>query len=268
MKIKLKNLKRIIVEALTKVEPQLSVIGKFPTKEYPDAVLIGPEDTKRIIQSLKVSLKYKTKLQYVWKESKAGLSDSIYSIGDLTNGNGDPFTYKKISGNKYRVISGPVPKTIGKVFNLSPEPAVPVDLKSESEDQSTPNSRKNSEPASILSMKLKEYAKKYLDPNKQEIFNKWNLLYANREKTLKEYASNHRELIKNEIRRLNEIAIEVIKNSNAISTFRAPAELLEYYAIDINDEDELNNSIDEISNYVGREILYSSELESELNSLQ
>jgi hypothetical protein len=43
---------------------------------------------------------------------------------------GDPFTYESLGGNRYRVISGPLPRTIGKIFTLNPplpEPIFPSD---------------------------------------------------------------------------------------------------------------------------------------------
>jgi hypothetical protein len=144
MKIKMSLLKKIIKESvLLEQMTKSNEMAKFQltrgavrastamkSKDNPNALQILPDDRAKIEVTLTVAKgsKYYGKPHFIWSESKfgTGASDKLYVIGSLTNGNGDPFTYEKVSGNKYRVISGPVSKTIGKTFTLDPVPTVPV----------------------------------------------------------------------------------------------------------------------------------------------
>lgn len=138
MKIKLSLLKKIIkesvlLEQMTQPNPLLktylgtnvvSASTAMKSTDNPDAFQIFPEDRKKLEITLRVpsGSKYYGKPHFIWKESQVGASDKLYQVGSLTNGNGDPFTYEKVAGNKFRVISGPASKAIGKTFTLSPAP--------------------------------------------------------------------------------------------------------------------------------------------------
>ena len=138
MKIKLSLLKKIIkesvlLEQMTQPNPLLktylgtnvvSASTAMKSTDNPDAFQIFPEDRKKLEITLRVpsGSKYYGKPHFIWKESQVGASDKLYQVGSLTNGNGDPFTYEKVAGNKFRVVSGPVSKAIGKTFTLSPAP--------------------------------------------------------------------------------------------------------------------------------------------------
>ena len=144
MKVKMSLLKKIIresvlLENLNEPNPYIKTLINLNAVsastamkglDNPEALAIMPEDRKRLEVTLRVQpgSKYYGKTHFIWSGSKVGAPDMFYLIGSFTNGNGDPFTYEKVSGNKYRVISGPVSKTIGKTFSLNPAPAVPVKL--------------------------------------------------------------------------------------------------------------------------------------------
>ena len=81
---------------------------------------------------------------YIWSESEgAGISDgNLRTAGSFyKKGSGDPYTYEKVSGNTYRVISGPLNKgkyksgktigtrPIGATFTMKdpPEP-IPIEI--------------------------------------------------------------------------------------------------------------------------------------------
>jgi len=239
MKLNRTQIRRIILEELTSSSPPIAIKGLKPTNEFPDAVLVAPIDAKNLISKLKVSSKYKTSLQYVWKDSKVGIADAnLYNIGELTNGNGDPFTYNKV-GSKFRVISGPMPKTIGKIFSLSPEPSVKtLDL------MQTPA---QAESKDILGMKLHEYTN-LLSPEKKNIFNQWGIFSTNLNMTVSEWLSNDKKIIKKHMLDFQNIASDVKDKKSQSGAFRAPINLIDAYIAGPDDENALEevyeNAID------------------------
>ena len=222
MRIKRKILRKIILEAITTTrQGTIAVKGMMPTKQYPEAIMVTLEDTKKLIKALSVTSKYKTKPQYIWKDSKAGASEKLYTVGELTNGNGDPFTYNK-EGNKYRVISGPEPKTIGKFFTMDPPPSINT-ANLETEDTEV-SARQN-----VLDMTMEEYSK-FLNPKQKNIFDNWPIFSTNANKTVFDWFTNYAEIIRKDMEGQKEAAIHVKKNpkKNA-GVFRAPITLINAY---------------------------------------
>jgi len=131
MKIKMSLLKKIIKESvllekedMTRSSGRAIAASKITAKDNPNALMVNKNESDRVQTALKV--KNRGMFYYVWSGAKeAGISGApLYMLGSLTNGNGDPYTYEKVPGNKYRVISGPKSSTIGKTFTLDPAPAV------------------------------------------------------------------------------------------------------------------------------------------------
>jgi hypothetical protein len=222
MRIKRKILRKIILEAITTTrQGTIAVKGMMPTKQYPEAVMVTLEDTKKLIKALSVTSKYKTKPQYIWKDSKAGASEELYTVGELTNGNGDPFTYNK-EGNKYRVISGPEPKTIGKLFTMDPPPSINTDnLEAGATEVSA---RQN-----VLDMTMEEY-REFLNPNQKNIFDNWPIFATNAKKTVLDWFSNDAEIIRKDMEDGQAAAIYVKEHPKKAGVFRAPIDLIDAYA--------------------------------------
>ena len=135
MKIKLSQLKKLIRESVLFEQQEMSksstlvvTASSIKSKDNSEAIALKPNEAQRVQAGLGV--KNKSSFYYVWTGAKkAGIADApIYMIGTLTNGNGDPYTYEKVSGVMYRVISGPVSKTIGKTFKFDPAPGVSVEI--------------------------------------------------------------------------------------------------------------------------------------------
>lgn len=135
MKIKLSQLKKLIRESVLFEKQEMSksstlavTASTIKSKDNSEAIALKPNEAQRVQAGLGV--KNKSSFYYVWTGAKkAGIADApIYMIGTLTKGNGDPYTYEKVSGVMYRVISGPVSKTIGKTFKFDPAPGVSVEI--------------------------------------------------------------------------------------------------------------------------------------------
>ena len=58
---------------------------------------------------------------FVWKDSDTSV-DGLYRLGAFQGNKGDPYTYDKVSGSMYRVISGPKRGPIGKTFRPKTTP--------------------------------------------------------------------------------------------------------------------------------------------------
>lgn len=99
-------------------------------KDNPEALLVFSKDRDRIVDMLKIRSKYADAKYYVWKDSKPGSVDGVtsrlqkdyYSLGNYKGSPGDPYTYDKVSGSLYRVISGPKSSPIGKTFRPKTTP--------------------------------------------------------------------------------------------------------------------------------------------------
>jgi len=219
MRITRRQLRRIILEAITDApEGGIPVKGGSPTIDYPEAVMIS--DAKELISALGVTSRYKERPQYIWKDATSGILESgLYLTGDLTKGAGDPYTYRK-SGSKYRVISGPDPKVIGKTFSLSPPPSVEV---------VSPEPELAAKKESVLDMKLDDYYE-LLDVGQQPVFNRWAVFWRNREMKLRDFMLNSDEIIKTNIEDLRNVAKAVQAGEQPSSSFRAPTVLIPFYA--------------------------------------
>lgn len=258
MKIKRKLLKKIILEALTSsTERGMAVKGMMPTSRYPDAVMVSLEDTKKLISVLGVTSKYKTKPQYVWKDAALPAGD-LYGVGELTNGNGDPYTYSKV-GSKYRVVTGPEAKTIGKVFSMDPPPQEQVlEVPEVSADE--PMAR----PVNVLDMSMKDYANLYLQPEQLRIFNVWPIFSQNKDMTVQTWLSKDKEIIRDAVNFSQATAQRIQQGEAAVGGLRAPASLVNAYAAGSDNEeamrliyktaldtiitDELKTAVEEMSN--------------------
>ena len=99
-------------------------------KDNSEALLVFAKDRDRIVDMLKIRSKYADAKYYVWKDSKPGSVDGVtsrlqkdyYSLGSYKGSPGDPYTYDKVSGSLYRVISGPKSSPIGKTFRPKTTP--------------------------------------------------------------------------------------------------------------------------------------------------
>lgn len=138
MKLTRRHVRKIIMEAISKSTGGLSVIG-LPDSTHPsNSQAVKIEDTSRdkIVKALGVTSTSGKGAHYVWSKNvnpyfKDPASDTqkleiesepskrvIYSVGAVTSGTGDPFTFDKVSDGRYRVISGPVAKSIGKIYKV------------------------------------------------------------------------------------------------------------------------------------------------------
>lgn len=218
MRITRRQLRRIILEAISDApEGGIPVKGGLPTRDYPEAVMIL--DAKELTSALGVTSRYKDLPQYIWKDATSGiLGSDLYMTGDLTNGAGDPYTYRK-SGSKYRVISGPDPKAIGKTFSLSPAPSVEV---------VSPKTKMTTRKIDISNITLGEY-KKFLTAKQQAVFEAWPIFKTNEEMLLRDFMKikNLKELAINQVKKLQYIAKD---ENRQPGSFRAPASLINIYA--------------------------------------
>jgi len=133
MKITRNKLRKLIYETILREQQQLStagarllpVTGLVAHPDNSDAIEIADYDIPKYAKLLRITSRYKNGPFYVWKDSKfsGALRDTVdpttYQLGLLGN-IGDPFTYNSVGGDRYRVISGPLPETIGKIFTLEP----------------------------------------------------------------------------------------------------------------------------------------------------
>lgn len=260
MKIKLSLLKKIIkesvlLEQMTQPNPLLktylgtnvvSASTAMKSTDNPDAFQIFPEDRKKLEITLRVpsGSKYYGKPHFIWKESQVGASDKLYQVGSLTNGNGDPFTYEKVAGSKYRVISGPVSKTIGKTFTLSPAPEEKVLLpkpKPEPNVGETEVAREDDGSvetildSSALEV-LKDSAERYEQAGMNEmtkIIRNWpltNETLVKPEYSLGEYLELIERLVNQNMQTSIEAAKEVQSGRKKPGVFTPPQNLLDAYA--------------------------------------
>lgn len=260
MKIKMSLLKKIIkesvlLEQMSKTNPLLktylgtNAVSASPvmkSADNPDAFQILPEDRKKLEVTLRVPAgsKYYGKPHFIWKESQVGASDKLYNVGSFTNGNGDPFTYEKVSGNKFQVISGPVSKAIGKTFTLSPAPEVKVLLpkpKAEPDVGETDLAREDDGSvetildSSALEV-LKDSAERYEQAGMDEmtkIIRNWpltNETLVKPEYSLGEYLEVIERLVSQNMQASTEVAKEVKAGRKKPSVFTPPQNLLDAYA--------------------------------------
>lgn len=255
MRIKRKFLKRIILEAMTgSTQGGLAVKGMMPTSQHPDAVMVALEDTKKLIRILGVTSGYKTKPQYIWKDSKVGASEKLYAVGELTNGNGDPFTYNK-EGNKYRVISGPEPKTIGKVFSLSPPPSVEVEDTEDSESLQTKFAE------SLLEISMEDYANLYLTPEQLNVFNSWPIFSMHKNLSVQEWFSRDKEIIRKAVENGQAAAQRIRSGEAQPGALRAPVNLIDAYAAGPDDQQAMERVYQ-----TARETIITDELKKEFEN--
>ncbi|GEM_PF-4013303 len=252
MRVKRKILRQIILEAITSTrQGAIAVKGTMASRQYPEAIIVALEDTKKLIKALSVTSKYKTKPQYVWKGSKIGASEKLYAVGELTNGNGDPFTYNK-EGNKYRVVSGPEPKTIGKIFTMDPPPAL-------STDNLEAGDTEVSARQDVLKMSLGDYAENYLSTDQQRIFNNWPIFSRHKNKSVLEWFSNDEEIIKDSFKINQEVAQRIQSGTLQPGALRAPTNLIDAYAKGLEDQDALATVYQ-----TARDVIFTKELKDAL----
>lgn len=281
MKIKMSLLKKIIKESVLleqMVEPNpllklalgtnaVSASPVMKSSDNPDAFQILPEDRKKLEVTLRVPAesKYYGKPHFIWKESQTGASDKLYNIGSLTTGNGDPFTYEKVSGNKFRVISGPVSKTIGKTFTLSPAPKTKVELPKPDTGETDLAREDDGSEETILDSSALEVFKDAADrfdtagmSDMSRIIKNWSLTnetLVKREYSLGEYLELIERLISQNLEPSSSVAREVKARKKPSNAFTPPQNLLDSYA---------NGDVDAITSYIINDILgdYTQEIET------
>ena len=150
MKTTRRQIKKIIKEAISHEIGKIYVVAdkKDVAPDNSSALKVSDNSQAKLINKLGVTSSKGKKPHYVWAQSEfplmrtsqslkalgispeesRGETRSIYKLGEFTSGRGDPFTFDKISNGKYRVISGPTSKSIGKIYsipdeNLSPSAA-------------------------------------------------------------------------------------------------------------------------------------------------
>lgn len=258
MKIKMSLLKKIIKESVLleqMVEPNpliklalgtnaVRASTAMKSADNADAFQILPDDRKKLEITLRVpsGSKYYGKPHFIWKESQIGASDKLYNIGSLTTGNGDPFTYEKISGNKYRVISGPVSKTIGKTFALSTPPKTKVELPKPDMGETDLAREDDGSVETILDSSALEVFKDAADRYKTagedqmaRIIRNWSLTneaLVKPEYSLGEYLKLIERLINQNLEPSNATAREVKAGKKSPNAFTPPQNLLDAYASD------------------------------------
>jgi len=152
MKITRRQIRKVIKEALAHEVGTIYVVAdkKEVASDNASAIKVSDISQEKLISKLGITSAKGKNPHYVWTQSEfptmrnissilptldispedaLGETRSIYEIGKFTSGRGDPFTFDKISNGKYRVISGPISKSIGKIYsipdeNLSPSPEV------------------------------------------------------------------------------------------------------------------------------------------------
>lgn len=255
MKIKMSLLKKIIKESFLleqMVEPNpliklalgtnaVRASTAMKSSDNANAFQILPDDRKKLEITLRVpsGSKYYGKPHFIWKESQTGASDKLYNIGSLTTGNGDPFTYEKVSGNKYRVITGPVSKTIGKIFTLSPPPKTKVELPKPDTDETDLAREDDGSIETILDSSalavFKEAADKYKKEGDQTsiVIRNWaltNEALVKPEYSLGEYLQLIERLISQNLEPSSSVAREVKAGRKSANSFTPPQNLLDAYA--------------------------------------
>lgn len=258
MKIKMSLLKKIIkesvlLEQMGETNPLLklalgtnavSASKAMKSSDNPSAFQILPDDRKKLEITLRVpsGSKYYGKPHFIWSEANVGASDKLYNIGSLTTGNGDPFTYEKVSGSKYRVISGPVSKTIGKTFTLSPPPKNKVQLpKDESdvgetdlarEDDGSVETILDSSALEVFNEAADRYEQAGLD-GMARIIRNWpltNRSLVKPEYSLGEYLKLIERLINQNLEPSSAVAKQVKAGKKEKNVFTPPQNLLDAYA--------------------------------------
>lgn len=258
MKIKMSLLKKIIKESFLleqMVEPNpliklalgtnvVRASTAMKSSDNADAFQILPDDRKKLEITLRVpsGSKYYGKPHFIWKESQTGASDKLYNIGSLTTGNGDPFTYEKVSGNKYRVITGPVSKTIGKTFTLSPPPKTKVELPKPDTGETDLAREDDGSVETILDSSalevFKDAADKYKTSGEDQmarIIRNWSLTneaLVKPEYSLGEYLQLIERLINQNLEPSSSVAKEIKAGKKSPNTFTPPQNLLDAYAED------------------------------------
>jgi hypothetical protein len=281
MKIKMSLLKKIIKESVLlekMVEPNpliklalgtnaVRASAAMKSADNADAFQILPDDRKKLEVTLRVPTesKYYGKPHFIWKESQTGASDKLYNIGSLTTGNGDPFTYEKVSGNKYRVVSGPVSKAIGKTFALSPPPKNKVELPKPDTGETDLAREDDGSEETILDSSALEVFKDAADrfdtagmSDMSRIIKNWSLTnetLVKREYSLGEYLENIERLISQNLEPSSSVAKEVKARKKSPNAFTPPQNLLDSYA---------DGDVDAITSYIINDILgdYTQEIET------
>ena len=281
MKIKMSLLKKIIKESVLleqMVEPNpliklalgtnaVRASAAMKSADNADAFQILPDDRKKLEVTLRVPTesKYYGKPHFIWKESQTGASDKLYNIGSLTTGNGDPFTYEKVSGNKYRVVSGPVSKAIGKTFALSTPPKTKVELPKPDVGETDLAREDDGSVETILDSSALEVFKDAADrfdtagmSDMSRIIKNWSLTnetLVKREYSLGEYLENIERLISQNLEPSSSVAKEVKARKKSPNAFTPPQNLLDSYA---------DGDVDAITSYIINDILgdYTQEIET------
>lgn len=281
MKIKMSLLKKIIKESVLleqMVEPNpllklalgtnvVKASVAMKSTDNANALQILPDDRKKLEVTLRVPTesKHYGKPHFIWKESQTGASDKLYNIGSLTTGNGDPFTYEKVSGNKFRVVSGPVSKTIGKTFTLSPPPKTKVELPKPDTGETDLAREDDGSEETILDSSALEVFKDAADrfdtagmSDISRIIKNWSLTnetLVKREYSLGEYLENIERLISQNLEPSSSVAREVKARKKPANAFTPPQNLLDSYA---------DGDVDAITSYIINDILgdYTQEIET------
>jgi hypothetical protein len=124
VKVTRTQLRDLILESLTNEqikksgEADLTVKAMGGDVQGSAVAVMGGEFDK--IQRM-LSLRSKPSQYFVWKDSDTSV-DGLYKLGAFQGNKGDPYTYDKVSGSMYRVISGPMRGAIGKTFRPKTTP--------------------------------------------------------------------------------------------------------------------------------------------------
>ena len=108
-------------ENIKKTSAQDLTVKGMGTTSQGEAVPIMQGELKKVKDIL--SLNRDLQSYFVWKDSNTSV-DGLYKLGVFVGRKGDPYTYDKVSGSLYRVISGPKTSPIGKTFTMKKDPIV------------------------------------------------------------------------------------------------------------------------------------------------
>ena len=136
MKITRQQLRRLISETIEDITEMKDISAPVATamtrgvSANKKAGMVSSDSRDKIIDALRASDSYKSKLYYVLITDEnefnpfRGIDDDVetkkrakglFMLGDKGS-TGDPYTYQEVSGGKLKVISGPNAKAIGAVF--------------------------------------------------------------------------------------------------------------------------------------------------------
>ena len=154
MRITRLQLKQIILESLKnenikKTSAQDLTVKGMGTTSQGEAVPVMQGELEKVKDILSLSRDLQS--YFVWKDSNTSL-DGLYKLGVFVGSKGDPYTYDKLSGSSYRVISGPKAAPVGKIFTMKKEPivldveSINVDLSGDVQSQSQAQTRTPTQP--------------------------------------------------------------------------------------------------------------------------